>query len=127
EQMLALLREEGGAAEVVVPPTIQALLAARLDRLTAIEQAAIGAASVVGKEFWRAAVLALSRTFDPSRIDAALEDLVRKDFIGPDHSTITGGDGFSFRHILIRDAAYGLITKEARAELHERFADWLEE
>jgi class 3 adenylate cyclase/tetratricopeptide (TPR) repeat protein len=128
EQMLALLREEGDAGEqIVVPPTIQALLAARLDRLSGTEQAVIGAASVVGKEFWRAAVLALSRAYDPTRVDGALAALVRKELIGPHVATLTGEDGFSFRHVLIRDAAYDSITKASRAELHERLATWLDD
>jgi class 3 adenylate cyclase/tetratricopeptide (TPR) repeat protein len=128
EQMLALLREEGGDASAVsVPPTIQALLAARLDKLTATEQAVIGSASVVGKEFWRAAVVTLSRKHDPSRIDNALAELERKQLIGTEISTFTGEPGFSFRHILIRDAAYESVMKQTRAELHENFGQWLEE
>jgi class 3 adenylate cyclase/tetratricopeptide (TPR) repeat protein len=127
EQMLALLREEGEAARLTVPPTIQALLAARLDRLSATEQAVVGAASVVGKEFWRAAVVALSRKHDPSRIDIALSELERKQLIAPEVSTFTAEPGFSFRHILIRDAAYESIMKSTRADLHERFGRWLED
>ena len=98
----------------------------RLDRLSAEQLAVIEAASVVGKEFWRAAVVALSRTQDPSRVDGALETLVSKELIQPDASALAEEDAFSFRHILIRDAAYESVTKEARAELHEGFAGWLE-
>jgi class 3 adenylate cyclase/tetratricopeptide (TPR) repeat protein len=127
EQMLALLREEGEAARLSVPPTIQALLAARLDRLSATEQAVVGAASIVGKEFWRGAVVALSRKHDPSRIDNALEELERKQLIGPEVSSFTAEPGFAFRHILIRDAAYDSTMKSTRAELHERFGAWLED
>jgi class 3 adenylate cyclase/tetratricopeptide (TPR) repeat protein len=128
EQMLALLREQGDdGAGVSVPPTIQALLAARLDTLSPTEQAVVGAASVVGKEFWRAAVVALSRKHDPSRIDTALSELERKQLIEPEVSTFTGEHGFSFRHILIRDAAYESVMKATRAELHESFGGWLEE
>ena len=127
EQMLALLREEGEAAQLTVPPTIQALLAARLDRLSATEQAVVGAASVIGKEFWRAAVVAMSRKHDPSRIDSALSELERKQLIAPEFSTFTAELGFSFRHILIRDAAYESIMKSTRADLHERFGAWLED
>jgi class 3 adenylate cyclase/tetratricopeptide (TPR) repeat protein len=128
EQMLALLREQGGAGEgIVIPPTIHGLLAARLDRLSAEQLAVIGAASVVGKEFWRAAVLALSRDHDPSRIDGALEALMRKELVQPDHSSLADEDGFSFRHGLIHDAVYESVTKSTRADLHERFAGWLED
>jgi class 3 adenylate cyclase/tetratricopeptide (TPR) repeat protein len=128
EQMLALLREVGhDAARIAVPPTIQSLLAARLDRLSPTEQAVVGAASVIGKEFWRAAVVTLSRSHDPSRIDQALTELERKQLIAPEISTFTGENGFTFRHILIRDAAYESIMKSTRAELHEGFGAWLEE
>jgi class 3 adenylate cyclase/tetratricopeptide (TPR) repeat protein len=104
-------------ATIAVPPTIQALLAARLDRLNASERALIEAASVEGKEFGRERVAAL---VDES-IDAALGALVRKDLIEP-----FGEDTFRFRHHLIRDAAYEGMSKDLRAHLHERFADWLE-
>ena len=53
--------------------------------------------------------------------------LVRKELIRPDRSSFEGDDGFRFRHLLIRDAAYAGLPKEGRAELHERFAAWLEE
>jgi class 3 adenylate cyclase/tetratricopeptide (TPR) repeat protein len=128
EQMLALLREEGeGAAQLSIPPTIQALLAARLDRLSVTEQAVVGAASVVGKEFWRGAVVALSRRHDPSSIDHALAELERRQLIGPEVSSFTSEQGFAFRHILIRDAAYEGLMKSTRAELHETFGSWLED
>jgi class 3 adenylate cyclase/tetratricopeptide (TPR) repeat protein len=126
EQMLALLRERGpGAGAIAVPPTIHALLAARLDRLALDELELVGAASVVGKEFWRGAVAALAG--GDGRVDETLESLTRKELIRPDRSTLAEEKGFSFRHVLIRDAAYEALTKGSRAELHERFADWLEE
>ena len=56
-----------------------------------------------------------------------LAALVRNEFIRPDASQLPGDDGFRFRHLLMRDAAYGALPKAARAELHERFALWLEE
>jgi class 3 adenylate cyclase/tetratricopeptide (TPR) repeat protein len=127
EQMVALVREsEPGAEPVSIPPTIQALLAARLDRLAIDELQAIGAASVVGREFWGEAVAALAPVGEGVRLDAALESLVRKQLVGRERVALTGGSGFAFRHALIRDAAYDSLTKEGRAELHERFATWVE-
>ena len=125
EQMLALLSESDGA-EVAIPPTIDALLAARLDRLSVDELHAIGAASVVGREFWAEAIAALSPAGESVRLDAALDSLVRKQLVGRERVAVTGEPGFAFRHMLIRDAAYGALTKEGRAELHERFATWVE-
>jgi class 3 adenylate cyclase/tetratricopeptide (TPR) repeat protein len=125
EQMLALLREQGPDAKgIALPPTIQAVLAARLDRLPLDELELVGAASVVGKEFWRGAVEALSG--GGSSFDDSLAALLRKELIRPDTSMLAGEEGFSFRHVLIRDAAYEALTKRSRADLHERFADWLE-
>ena len=126
EQMLAMLAENGaGEDEVSVPPTIQALLAARLDRLGDNERAVLERASVMGKEFWFGALAELV----PEHIEvtAALARLVRKELIRPHRSIVfPAADTFRFRHQLIRDAAYAAMAKELRAELHERFARWLD-
>ena len=127
EQMLALVGESEDEADTVsIPPTIQALLAARLDRLPIDELQAIGAASVVGREFWREAVAALAPAGEGARLDVVLETLTRKQLLGRERVALTGESGFAFRHALIRDAAYDSLTKEGRAELHERFATWVE-
>ena len=60
-------------------------------------------------------------------VDRSLTALVRKDVIRPDRPSFADDDAFRFRHMLIRDAAYRSLPKETRAELHERFAGWLEE
>jgi class 3 adenylate cyclase/tetratricopeptide (TPR) repeat protein len=126
EQMIALLAEDGqrnGDGELATPPTIQALLAARLDRLPPEERAVLEPAAVIGKEFWRGAVVELA---PQAEVSAVLQRLVRKEFVQPDRSSLSGEDGLRFRHVLIRDVAYAGIPKERRAELHERFAGWLE-
>jgi hypothetical protein len=120
EQLLAMLVEGGDPDHV--PPTIQALLAARLDSLPAEEREVIERASVVGLEFeWEALGELAADRLRPG--GPQLSALVRKDLIGP-HEAIE--DTFRFRHMLIRDAAYERIPKELRSELHERFAGWLE-
>jgi class 3 adenylate cyclase len=124
EQMVALLQSSTGD-EVVVPPTIQALLAARLDQLDPAEREVLQCGAVEGRIFHRGGVQAL--TSDQSRIEARLTALVRKEFVRPDRTQLAGDDAFRFRHLLIRDAAYDALSKAARAELHERFAGWLEE
>ena len=126
EQLVAMLAEEvRTAAELVeLPPTIQALLAARLDRLDPFDRAVLERAAVVGKEFWPGAVAALGdgdETLGPT-----LLGLVRSELVEPAVSSIPGEDGFRFRHALIRDAAYAGIPKRTRADLHERFAEWLQ-
>jgi class 3 adenylate cyclase/tetratricopeptide (TPR) repeat protein len=122
EQMLALIAADGGNGELEVPPTIQALLATRLEQLPTPERVAAERAAVVGKEFWRTALVELGGEA------AALAPLVRKELIRPHRSLLfPAEEAFRFRHLLIRDAAYDGMPKELRAELHERFARWLEE
>jgi class 3 adenylate cyclase/tetratricopeptide (TPR) repeat protein len=121
EQLLALAAEDGH--ELALPHTIHALLAARLDRLERTERAVLERAAVIGKEFWRGALVHLSPPH--TEVSALLQRLVRKRLVRPERSSFPGEDAFRFAHILIRDAAYGGIAKETRANLHERFADWL--
>ena len=111
---------------ISVPPTIQALLAARLDRLAPPERAVAERASVVGRVFDQPAVVALSPTEGRSEVSGSLVALVRKELIRPDRSGLAEGEAFRFRHMLIRDAAYERLPKSERAELHELFAGWLE-
>ena len=127
-----LLRFEDGAwrsaadlADVTVPPTIHLLLAARLDRLDAEERGAIERGSVEGQVFHVGAVATLSPGTVRPRVGSLLLGLARKLLIRPDRAEFAGDDAFRFRHLLIRDAAYEAMAKEQRADLHERFADWL--
>jgi class 3 adenylate cyclase/tetratricopeptide (TPR) repeat protein len=139
EELLAMLvdegslRQRGGGWEAVgdldqlaIPPTIHALLAARLERLSDPERRIAERASVVGRVFEQEAVAALSPGIVDTELNKDLLSLVRKELVRPDRSEVTGGDAFKFRHILIRDAAYAALPKRERAELHERFAGWLE-
>jgi len=123
EQMLAMVAESPNG-DVVVPPTIQALLAARLDQLDPSERGVLERGSVEGKIFHRGGVEALAP--DERDVHTRLMALVRKELVRPDRSQLPGDDAFRFRHLLIRDAAYDGLAKAARAELHERFAEWLE-
>jgi len=124
EQLVAMRTQDGG--EVAVPPTLQALLAARIDRLEPDERAAVERAAVEGRSFHRGAVAELLPPPVRPTLGAALVALVRKDFIQPDRAEFAGDDGFRFGHLLIRDAAYDSVPKSLRAELHERYADWLQ-
>jgi class 3 adenylate cyclase/tetratricopeptide (TPR) repeat protein len=124
EEMVALVRESSGE-EVKVPPTIQALLAARLDQLDASEREVLERGSIEGRLFHRGAVEALYP--EDHQVATRLTSLVRKDLVRPDKAELPGEDAFRFRHLLIRDAAYDALPKSTRADLHERFARWLEE
>jgi tetratricopeptide (TPR) repeat protein len=122
-EMLAMVDETDG--DVIVPPTLRALLASRLDELDRSERSVLERGAVEGEVFHRGAVRALAP--GESQVTPRLAALVRKDLIRPEKSHIDGDDGFRFRHLLIRDAAYDGLPKLMRAELHERFAAWLDE
>jgi tetratricopeptide (TPR) repeat protein len=119
EQMVAMLAE--GDTLDAIPPSINALLSARLDRLPADERAVVERAAVAGKEFTRSAVVQLSPEEERGEVDAVLLSLVRRDLLA---SSPGRDDAYRFRHVLIRDAAYAQIPKELRSALHERFGDW---
>ena len=112
----------GDLAELTLPGSIQALLAARLDRLPAAERRLLERGSVEGEVFHREAVATLG---DPE-LDDALASLVRRQLLQPASATFAGTAAYRFGHLLIRDAAYTAIPKEVRADLHRRFAAWLE-
>jgi class 3 adenylate cyclase/tetratricopeptide (TPR) repeat protein len=121
-EMLAMAGD-GGAVDV--PPTLRALLGARLDQLDELERAVLERGAVEGEIFHRGAVQALAAPDVP--VTPKLAALVRRQLIRPDRAQLVGDDGFRFRHLLIRDAAYDALPKATRAELHERFADWLDD
>jgi class 3 adenylate cyclase/tetratricopeptide (TPR) repeat protein len=117
---LVAMAADGG---VSVPPTLQALLAARLDELERAERAALECGAVEGEIFHRGTVQALC---SDDGVTPLLASLVRKELIRPDRPRLPHDDAFRFRHLLIRDAAYEGLSKAARASLHERFANSLE-
>jgi predicted ATPase/class 3 adenylate cyclase len=109
-----------------VPSTIDALLGARLDRLPEHERAILTMAAIEGLVFHRSAVVELARPVPNTVVDDGLLALVRQDLIRPGSPDFSGEEAYHFRHVLIRDAAYRSLSKHLRAELHERFAAWLE-
>jgi tetratricopeptide (TPR) repeat protein len=106
-----------------LPQTIHVLLQARLDRLGSNERATLEQASVIGNVFSLRALRNLAG--DDVQVDRALDSLVRKELLRPDRQAFAARDGFRFRHALVRDAAYGGLSKSTRASLHERFGTWL--
>jgi tetratricopeptide (TPR) repeat protein len=144
EELVAMLVERGelvdeadGAllqaepSELAVPPTIEALMAARLDQLAPTERDVLERASVIGKQFGVGEVARLSDDAGAVSIRATLMAMVRRDLLRPDPEvTLPLGDddeAFRFRHQLIRDAAYAGMSKAERSRLHERYASLLEE
>jgi class 3 adenylate cyclase/tetratricopeptide (TPR) repeat protein len=124
EEMVALAGERRNS-DLTVPPTIHALLSARLDQLDPAERSVLERGAVEGRVFHRDAVQALAP--EESEVNARLTALVRKELIRPDTPLLRGQDAYRFRHLLIREAAYEALSKATRAHLHERLAAWLEE
>jgi class 3 adenylate cyclase/tetratricopeptide (TPR) repeat protein len=128
EETIRMLLESGagnGSADRV-PDTLQALIAARIDRLDPGAKTLLQRGSVVGRVFWRGALEHLSP--DVSEPDALLEDLLQREFLLREpRSSISGETAYRFKHALIREVAYAGMAKLARAQYHARFAEWLEE
>jgi class 3 adenylate cyclase/tetratricopeptide (TPR) repeat protein len=120
-EMVAMASAADG--EVAVPATLKALLAARLDQIEGAERGVLERGAVEGEVFHRGPVQALTGT----QVTPQLGSLVRRELIRPDSGLLPGDDAFRFCHLLVRDAAYDALPKVVRAELHGRFAGWLEQ
>jgi class 3 adenylate cyclase/tetratricopeptide (TPR) repeat protein len=125
-QQMVAMRAEAGAEARAIPPTIQAVLTSRIDRLPVAERAALAAAAIEGRTFHGAAVAGLVPEPHRQKLEGAMESLLRRGLIRPAQPEFAAELAYRFDHILIRDATYSLIPKQARAELHERHAGWLE-
>jgi class 3 adenylate cyclase/tetratricopeptide (TPR) repeat protein len=128
EETIRLLVEHDGRLNVVgsIPNTLQALIAARIDRLPVIEKRVLQRAALVGRVFWEGSVAYLSPELDD--LSPHTESLSMRDLIVPEtRSSITGERAFKFKHVLIREVAYQGLSKSSRAALHARFAGWLKE
>lgn len=127
EQFVALRAENGRPEDALpLPATITALLAARLDRLSTPERDVLERAAVEGVTFHRGTVTALLAEQETD-VGALLVDAVRRNLIRSCESRLPHDEGYRFVHALVRDAVYQAMPKELRAQLHERFADRIEE
>ena len=108
-----------------IPDTVQALIAARIDRLQPDSKAVLQRASVIGRSFWAGAIEYLAEGED---MQQPIDDLLLRDLVvGESRSTLKNETAYRFKHVLIRDVAYASLTKSARAKHHTRFAEWLRE
>jgi class 3 adenylate cyclase/tetratricopeptide (TPR) repeat protein len=124
EQFARLYLERGTADEL--PETIQGIVAARLDGLSTDEKRLVQDAAVFGKVFWSGAARELSG-LDGVDVEGGLHTLERKGLIRRERRTsVDGEDEYAFRHVLLRDVAYGQIPRTVRGERHVRAADWIE-
>jgi DNA-binding SARP family transcriptional activator/tetratricopeptide (TPR) repeat protein len=127
EQLTASLSEQPWSElRPALPPTIQALLGARLQRLGPGASSVLARAAIIGKDFGAQAISELLPPEARSPLSRNLQTLVAKGLVEHEPSPARRGEEYSFRHILIQEAAYRAIPKSLRAELHQRFADWLE-
>jgi class 3 adenylate cyclase/tetratricopeptide (TPR) repeat protein len=126
EQFARLHAERRDAAEHTLPETVQGIIAARLDALPPDEKLLVQNAAVLGKVFWAGAAARLSGLSDAA-LDEAIYGLQRKGLLRRERRSAVGGEEeIAFRHVLVRDAAYGQIPRAARAEKHAVAAEWLE-
>jgi class 3 adenylate cyclase/tetratricopeptide (TPR) repeat protein len=126
EETIRMLAEGDGDGRVRIPNTLQALIAARIDRLETAEKTVLQRAAVIGRTFWFGALSHLSP--DLAELEGLVHNLVLREFLQPEsRSTISGERAYRFKHVLIREVAYAGLSKSARAEQHQRFADWLHE
>ena len=129
EEVVAMLVDEGSIQDgspISLPPTIQALLGARLDRLAREDRAVLERGSVEGKAFHLGAVVELSPAAERPQVEERLSRLLEREFLEPSRPGFVGERAYRFHHQLLRDVAYESLPKAARSELHERFANWLE-
>lgn len=124
EQLLAALRED---PRLEVPPTLQALLTARLDRLGPAERDLLRCASVAGVEVSVGAIAALLPEQAQLHLRRHLQAVAARELITVPASGSGQPPAFRFRHVLIQRAAYRTLTRQTRAEMHERYANWLTE
>jgi len=126
EETMRMLEEEGTERIGRIPDTLQALIAARIDRLAPEAKALLQRAAVIGRTFWEGALQRLSPELES--LDEPLDDLRLREFVlDEERSSIRGEKAYKFKHVLIREVAYSGLSKSARAEHHARFAEWLKE
>ena len=128
EETVRMLVEEGADGGERIPDSLQAMIGARIDRLPAGAKIVLQRGSVVGRTFWAGAIDHLSPEYDSDELEDLLDDLLLRDFVTrEERSTISGEAAYRFKHVLIREVAYGGLSKSGRAEYHTRFAEWLRE
>ena len=125
EQLFAMRAEDPQAGRRI-PATIQALLAARLDRLSTGERAVIQRAAVIGRQFAAGAVTHLLPETARPAAGRHLRELVHRGLITPEQTRFAGNELMRFHHILIRDVAYAVCPKEERGRVHEAYAELLD-
>jgi class 3 adenylate cyclase len=132
EEFVRLLADRGrgrgieGLSEPVLPESVQALIAARLDTLSTERKSLLQDAAVVGKVFWAGAVAEMG-VRDLGDVEVALHELARKELVRPGRtSSMEGESEYAFWHLLVRDVAYSQIPRAERGRRHRAAAAWIE-
>jgi predicted ATPase len=126
EEFARLFRERGTIDDAAMPESVQGIIAARLDLLTAEAKALVQAAAVLGKVFWLGAVATVSGR-ERWSVEQELHDLERRELIRRERrGSVEGETEYAFCHLLVRDVAYGQIPRGERAEKHRATALWIE-
>jgi class 3 adenylate cyclase/tetratricopeptide (TPR) repeat protein len=124
EQFVQMLSDRGASTEDHVPETVQGIIAARLDRLPALEKELLQDAAVLGKIFWLGGLVDGRGRID---VEHLLHSLERKGFVQRSRrSSVSDEPEYEFLHVLVRDVAYGQIPRADRAAKHRRVAEWIE-
>jgi class 3 adenylate cyclase/tetratricopeptide (TPR) repeat protein len=127
EEMVQRLAEEGGARAAELPDTVQGLLAARLDSLAPFERQLVAHAAVVGRTFWEGALAPVAAA-EQGDLQSALATLREKDIIVPgEGARLADEQELAFKHVLIRDVAYGTLPKAVRARKHFEVGMFIEQ
>jgi tetratricopeptide (TPR) repeat protein len=125
EEYARMVSERGVVAEAL-PETVQGIVAARLDALSQEDKALIQNAAVLGKVFWSGALAAMTG-LQRWTVEESLHRLERKEFVRRERRTSVATETeYAFRHVLVRDVAYGQVPRADRAEKHRRAAEWIE-
>jgi class 3 adenylate cyclase/tetratricopeptide (TPR) repeat protein len=128
EETVRMLLEQGADGGDRIPDSLQAMIGARIDRLPAGAKIVLQRGAVIGRTFWAGAIDHLSPEYDADELEDLLDDLLLRDLVTrEERSTIGGEAAYRFKHVLIREVAYGGLSKSGRAEYHTRFAEWLRE
>jgi class 3 adenylate cyclase/tetratricopeptide (TPR) repeat protein len=128
EEYARMLIERGLASsgDAPLPETVQGIVAARLDALTSEEKTLIQDAAVIGKVFWSGALAAMNG-LQRWTVEERLHGLERKEFVRRERrSSVATETEYVFRHVLVRDVAYGQIPRGQRAAKHRLAAEWIE-
>jgi tRNA A-37 threonylcarbamoyl transferase component Bud32 len=138
QELVATYREEGVLAENPngwqlrtdsrhqPPPVVQAVVAARLDRLPPLEHEVVDRAAVFGESFAASAIDVLLPTWPGSEVSTAIRNLRRRGIFEETADRLAGTSALAFRHLVLRDVAYERVAIASRVDLHAGVAGWLE-